>query len=476
IGNYKVTLFENKNMKDGDKLILNGPGFFNLTAWATEDAKDKSIFDDKTEAVSIESNTQHPSVLSNVPGYQGLVLLRGDLHSHTLWSDAYWGGSGGIHYIQDPCQTFRIYQDLGYDFAGVSDHVFGADKNGSERYSVGAPRSIPGLAPKYAMTEDEWENTEKQASKAEHNYNFASIAGYEYGLGGVSYEQKYIADNDYDMVAHYNVFCSTDFYYGKPDKWDNNSNNRKDFYQWASNQYEYNKDLIVQFNHPSKQGAAYNDFDSTEAVDENNQPINRAAFSLCELLTVHSDGEDRDFFDAYVKALNNGWKVGPTATSDNHDGIKALKDVYKNIRTVVAVEECSKNHVLDALRKRRVYATTRAGLNIGFSITNSDGQTVIMGGDINSLSSDLNICIGLSGDLESDEITAIKLYTNVSAPISLDITKSWPMLVNCKYLSNRLEGLKYIFVVVETKEYNKQDPTQKYGTFAAATAPIWIID
>ncbi|HEX3044940.1 MAG TPA: beta/gamma crystallin-related protein [Bacillota bacterium] len=464
VGNYQVTLYEDSDKDDGNCLVLHGPGCFDLTAKATEDALDKEIFQNMTTKINIASYTPHRGVLSNVRGYSGLILLRGDLHNHTLWSDAYWGGKGGIHYIDDPKQTFRIYQDLGWDFDGIADHLFGLDEHGHPRYTTGAPRSIPGMEPKYALAPDEWGKTNEEADRPEHNYNFSAIAGYEYGLGGVKYEVEH-KGNDPEMVAHYNVFGTKTLYYGQPGLWHNTSDSRKDFYRWGAEEYKKNPDVIIQFNHPSDDGKGFYDFDIKEAPVEGGQPYTKP-FKLLEVYSVSGDGDDKDWLVAYEKALKAGWKVGPTATSDNHDGIKSLKVIYENIRTVVAAKESAKDSVLAALRERRVYATRIPGLDIGFSITNSSGQTALMGSDIMKFSTSLAVDVGISGELGSNSITSVELHTGTTEPIVIfnNTNKTWPIFIPYTLSVSQQNSIHYLFVVVKSD--------QKH---VAITAPIWIM-
>ena len=364
------------NDKDNNSLVLNGPGFFDLACYSRKSAADYNyLFNDKTNKITFAKYTPHAKIQSNVRGYGNYTCLRGDLHCHTLWSDAYYGGTPG--YIDDPFNTFRIYQGLGHDFVGISDHTFGLDSNKDtydQRYdgkhTDGNPRGV-----KYAMSHSEWLKTVKHSNRADHNYNFTSLAGVEMSYGGAAID---IAHNSPDEIAHFNAFGYDDLYYGQPGKWENTATSRNDVYRWAAETYKTNPTLVMQFNHPSNEGKGFNYFIESEAKDANGNLYNRDPFRLCEFFTISKKGQYRNYFRAYKKALAQGWKVAPTATSDNHDEIHELKTIYKNIRTVVVSENQSKESILNAMIARRVYATRIPKLNLFYSLTNSNNENVVM--------------------------------------------------------------------------------------------------
>ena len=73
---------------------------------------------------------------------------------------------------------------------------------------------------------------------------------------------------------------------------------------------------------------------------------------------------------AYVRALDAGWHVLPTANSDTHsdDWITGC-----DVRTVLLAEELTRDALLDAMRHSRGYATQDKNLEIRYTL---DGQVM----------------------------------------------------------------------------------------------------
>ncbi len=457
-GNLKAELFKDAS-NSGDSMTIYGPGFFDLNVKSSHKTLDEHLFNDTTSSITISSYTPHHSA-SGVRGYDGLIFLKGDLHNHTLWSDAFWGGetdSIGIplnRYIYDPSDTFSIYQALGYDFDGISDHVFGKWADGSDRYTDGSPKVV---GKKYALSRDQWEDTKNYADKYEHNLNFSSFAGYEYSLGGVAMLEADHTDDPADTTAHYNVFGTDQIYYGQPDGWANTPDTREDFYRWAAKEYGNNPDLVIQFNHPGS-GNGFNYF--TEAAGAE---YDRTPFKLIEVFSKSADGSStKTWVDSYELALANGWKVAPTATSDNHDCFCVLRNSYFDIRTVVAAEASSKDCVLAAVKQRRVYAIRYHDFGIAFSLTNTGGTTAVMGSD---LEKDDCYYLDLTFAECNGMITAVELHTDNTVISVAEQENSWNKN-NFILDSDEIKQAKYMFIVVKTEQYTD---------YAAITAPIWFV-
>jgi len=478
-GNLKVTL--NSTYPGCKPFNLYGPGLFDLSA-EYHNAGGISVYDDYTDDIDISTYTPNNYLAGNVRGYDNLKLFRGELHCHTYWSDAYWGGLIGT-YIEDPHNNFNIYQDYGYDFCGISDHTFGiwGYENtafyGYCRYT-GNDGKDSDCGHDYSLSKDDWEKTKKDSDDSKHSYNFSALAGYEYSLGGIAMNE-YEHENVPDAIAHFNVFGvdkgeKKEIYYGENGRWVNNPTGRKDFYKWASGEYNTNKCLVVQFNHPSSGGKGFNYFKTDEVANCSMEP-----FKLIEVFSVSYDNKDKEWVECYKSALAFGWKVAPTATSDNHDGADLIGTNYTRIRTVVVADKNSKDSILDALVARRVYATRIPNLNIGFSLTNNRNETSIMGEDINRYGDMLYLDLSVSKLSDwDDNIMQVKLYGyTIKQDYSYDekyITLSQNTVSNYPISSDWLNGVNYVFVEITSTKYNENNGNGEM-TCAAVTAPIWIV-
>ena len=104
---------------------------------------------------------------------------------------------------------------------------------------------------------------------------------------------------------------------------------------------------LGQFNHPESEYGNFQDFSGCS-------PERDAVMQLLEV----SDRKGRLREAEYVRALDAGWHVGPTAGQDGGSG-----------GTMVLAEELTEEKILSALKSRRVYATRDRDLYIDFSVS-----------------------------------------------------------------------------------------------------------
>ena len=104
---------------------------------------------------------------------------------------------------------------------------------------------------------------------------------------------------------------------------------------------------LGQFNHPGTEYGNFRDF-SGHSLE---------ADAVMQLLEV-GDRKGRFREEEYVRALDAGWHIGPTAGQDGGSG-----------GTMLLAEELTEESVLSALKSRRVYATQDRDLHIDFSVS-----------------------------------------------------------------------------------------------------------
>jgi len=115
---------------------------------------------------------------------------------------------------------------------------------------------------------------------------------------------------------------------------------------------------IAQWNHPTEKYDEFNGF-------RNYSPQLDRAINLLEIINVR---RHTIFESSYIKALDQGWHIGPTANSDSH--YKEWIKEYSS-RTAILATELTREKLFEALKKRRVYATENSNLHIYYSINDS---------------------------------------------------------------------------------------------------------
>ena len=250
------------------------------------------------------------------PPYQ---LYYGDLHGHTAYTD----GTG------TPWDAYAAARAAGADFFAVTDH---------DGYG-------------FYLSEEEWEDT-KAAADASTSRDFVGIAGYEFWLAG-SGEINVFGVADLPPLPEDPEAHPAPGGRGSP------AEVLPAFYDWLTVQ----PGAVGQWNHPTYVSAEFFDFDFHDASRD-------AAMSLIEVWN------DSWFYteDSYVKALDRGWHVMPTANADTHaaDWIAGSPN-----RTVLLARRLTRADLLGAMRAGRGYATIDPNLRIGFTVNGAAmGETL----------------------------------------------------------------------------------------------------
>ncbi len=288
-------------------------------------------------------------------------LYFGDLHTHTIYSDA-WEGT--------PWDAFAAATAAGADFMAVTDH----DSYG------------------YWISPEEWEDT-LAAADFYTTKTFVAMAGYEFWIA---------------CAGEINVFNTPNFppvprdpdqrpvpgCDGPPDQV------LPAFYDWLANE----PGAIGQWNHPTYVTRNFHDFLGwSEHRDAGMTMIEVWNWKYTET--------------SYILALDKGWHVMPTANSDTHspDWISGSE-----VRTVLLASRLTPGELYQAMSAGRGYATLDKNLRISYRLNGA-----VMGSTLSSpgFSYVAEIHIEDPDGSPKDEITLVEIISDggervASVPVS----------------------------------------------------------
>ncbi|MFF5080419.1 CehA/McbA family metallohydrolase [Actinoplanes sp. NPDC000266] len=231
----------------------------------------------------------------------GTRLVEADLHNHTLMSD----GHG------DPALAFASMRSAGLDVAALTDHskLLGID----------------------GLSHAEWSRTGQLADKADEPGAYTAIRGFEWS---------------HSALGHVNVWFTDD--YTEPTE----TGSMHRLYDWIAN-----TSGICGFNHPGRQFLRFDDFAYHPALRR--QMVSLEMFN----------NRDDYLFEGWPlqgsplnACLNAGWRTGITGVADEH-GTDWGFDEGRG-RTGIWVTENTRAGVLEAMRRRRFFATRVSGLRL----------------------------------------------------------------------------------------------------------------
>jgi hypothetical protein len=258
------------------------------------------------------------------------------------WSDGYvktkTGGCPGIYVIHSaqipapgmivkpdwekyqgpPSEHFRRARAAGYDFYAVTDH---SQEAGFQPVSENNPA---------------WLKVKQEAAAATGT-DFVAIAGYEHsendGPGG---------------EGHLNVFNSSGMLNALAPGVDLPA-----FYKWLETaQPNGDGPVVAAFNHPGPNqynGFAYRTPKVTEIL------------TLLELI----NSNDKIHYQAFLNALDKGWKVSPICGNDNHGYSGITRQMS---RTFVLATAKTHAAILEAMKNRRTYASLDTNIQCRYTV------------------------------------------------------------------------------------------------------------
>lgn len=316
----------------------------------------------------------------------------GSTHAHSQFSDG----------KETPADHFRKAKAAGYDFYAVTDHAL---------------RKYKGYTP------ENYETTKREADEAT-NGRFVAITGFEFsendGSDGRGHLNALNTANTLDATGPEVSFPQ--------------------FYDWLLAQQTT---VAASFNHPGKD--TYGNYGYLT-------PARRDCVTMFELFSASSGAR----YEAWLAALNKGWRVAPIASLDGH-GTAMI--TMKQYRTGVLAPSLTRENIMQAMRARRVYATWDSNLRLTLR---ANGQVM---GSVLRNPHDLTITVRASDpDVKDagDRITRVEIVgENGKVLQSKDFsahTVSWNLSLK--------EMGRYCFVQVHCAD--KTDGPTAYS------APVWM--
>ena len=256
-------------------------------------------------------------------------LYFGDLHAHTSYSDGARGST--------PADAYAAGQAAGADFMALTDH------QGS-------------------LTPEEWADT--LAAAASHTSDtFVAMPAYEYWVTG---------------VGEINVFNAANWPKYPTGKGADKANSGHHENRWLSLPETYDwlageEGAVGQWNHPT----AYAGVSSENFVGFADRTAPRdGGMGLIEVFN------DVVYESSYVLALDAGWHVMPSASSDTHnpDWISG-----SDVRTVLLAPDLTPAALYGAMSAGRGYATLDKNLRVEFTV-NGMAMGSVLGGSATTYS------------------------------------------------------------------------------------------
>jgi len=259
--------------------------------------------------------SSHGSQLNHLPGFTKFMAVDSAGVSHAIncvlkqdWQKVQ--GPPSVHYT--------LAKANGYDFYAVTDHSQEADFH---------PTS-PGNAA--------WLTTLKAADEATDN-NFVAIRAFEYS-----------ENNGPNGTGHLNVY-NTATYLNALEP----GNELQFFYKWLETASPNGEGAVVaSFNHPGAD--QYNKWDYRD-------PKVTDIITMLEVINSNIGIH----YQAFINALDKGWKVSPVCGNDNH-GILGIKN--QTSRTFVLATSKTKAAILDAMKNRRTYASLDNNIQCSYTV------------------------------------------------------------------------------------------------------------
>lgn len=337
----------------------------------------------------------------------GIALGLAPLHAGEVYQH-YFGGTHGHTAKSDGEQTatdhYRIARNFGFDFYSITDHA---------------------LAKYPAFTQASYDSTKSEANEATDG-SFVALYGYEH------------SENDGpNGTGHYTVLNSAGYLDATGSQYP-----IPYFYDWLVN--NQTTKVAVVFNHPST--GSYNGFDYLT-------PARRDAITMFEIIN-----SGNLIYDAYLFALNKGWRVAPIAGIDVHSVMRITNPSHL-YRTGVLVTSLTRDNILDAMRARRVYATWDQNLRL---TVRANGQIM---GSVMPTPSSLTFEISASDPDTSDandRITKLELVGNNGAVLATQNFSAHSVTWN----PSVTPAAGYYFVRVHAAD--------KTDSAVAYSSPIWI--
>ena len=281
-------------------------------------------------------------------------LYRGLLHAHSSLSDG----------TAAPEDVFRHASGMAQmDFFAVTDH--------SDYFDNAMESTVDADAMAFSA---DWA-AGKTAAAAATTPEFLGIFGYE-----MSWPQRM-------QIGHIGTFATPGFASWLQEAYQAYDGALEGYYEAMAAV----PGALGQFNHP---GTRYGDF----AAFAGCTPDADRVMNLLEVFSAEPEG-----FERYIRALDQGWHVAPTAAQEIFDA--GWEDF--GARTAVYAEALTEEALFDAVRNHRVYASQDRDLEILYTM---NGHAMGSKLDLTDIGESVSISLTLS-DPTDREATAVEVIT-----------------------------------------------------------------
>ncbi|GEM_PF-737978 len=298
-------------------------------------------------------------------------VYRGNSHSHTIFTWTHgahrsasirdlesptkfhpsWNVPPGVDW-RDPHTLSLDPQDYTNRQGLPANHLELARAHGYDFYAITDHTQEPTLQP-VSRDNRAWQATLKAVEAYNDDPDFVALAGFEYS-------RNTTADGG---SGHINVLNVSEYVNadhgqrGPAPPWPEANWSLPRFYEWVKASPPVHNDrgeVVVGFNHP--QVDQYQDWDH---IDE--EIVERIS-----TFEVHTN-YNRIRWEAYVRALNKGWKVSPIGVHDNH-GFGDITDARRPPPTLVLAPELTREAITRAMSQRRTFASWNEGVELRYSV------------------------------------------------------------------------------------------------------------
>lgn len=323
--------------------------------------------------------------------------------------------------------------DMQIYFGNLHSHTSYSDGTGTPEQAFGWARDVAGFD-FYAVTDHAeqvsppaWDDTRGRSNQASVDGWFSGIAGFEWTSG----------------AGHANVFNTS----GYTDA--GSSRSLESLYNWLAANGGWG-----QFNHPAFSAGTFNNFTMS-----GNPSAKRMA--LVETGNAGAGNNTGFFYNWFITALDKGWHVAPTSNQDNHSlGTNSH-------RTGVICQGLSRECIMEAISKRRVYSSDDPDLQLVFKC-GADWMGSVLGRDHGNYTFDVLV-------RDNEDLDRIELVTNGGAVVASQVfspsasVKQFEWHPTVEFSSSR----SYYFVRVIERDTNDEDESHR-GNQVALSAPIWL--
>jgi len=335
----------------------------------------------------------------------------GQLHSHTSYSD-------GAGTVEEAFQHATQVENL--DFLAVTDHSNSFDEDVNSVISQNMDTA----------STNEWTMGHTLAEQYSSE-DFTCLYGYEMTWS--------------NGLGHINTFNTPGYQSRTQAAYKTYSTALQNYYE-ALNTVP---DSLSMFNHP---GTQFGDFSDFSYWSEEND----ALITMIEVGNGEGAIGSSGYFPSYeyyTRALDKGWHVSPTNNQDNHKG---LWGDANTARSVVLADKNTEEHIYDAMRNNRMYATEDNNLSIYYTLDGYIMGTIL---EKDQVSEAVNIVVELNDADATDALGKVEVIVNGGLSVA------------SKNVTTNAETVT--FEVPTNYSYYYIKVTEADGDIAV-TSPVWV--